>query len=135
VSVLVRETLQDKRTRRRQHSDSQKVLDSLLGTGEMAQPSLFNECSSRRSKFGSHHLYGVAQSHLELSPLEICCSMLITQWLGRMENRVGSPQRVGVLNHEEGGSLRRDHQGWRGGSAGKSTDCSSGGHEFKSQQS
>jgi hypothetical protein len=60
--------------------------------------------------------------------------MLITQWLGRIENRVRSPQRVGVLNHEEEGSLRRDDQGWRDGSAVKSTDYSSRGPEFNSQQ-
>jgi hypothetical protein len=37
---------------------------------------------------------------------------------------------VAVFRH-----TRREHQGgWRDGSAGKSTDCSSKGHEFKSQQ-
>jgi hypothetical protein len=30
--------------------------------------------------------------------------------------------------------FERNGRGWRDGSAGKSTDCSSEGHEFKSQQ-
>jgi hypothetical protein len=47
---------------------------------------------------------------------------------GRKEGREGGRKEERKKERE------KDGWGWRGGSVGKSTDCSSIGHEFKSQQ-